>query len=287
MAKSSPKRRAGARTGGRAPAGSPPPSPPRAKARRRPHRGQGTRDAAEADGTGTGDKAGNGTDGGADRAARAATPAQRRKAAPERRGILTGDTAPAETLIRLARGPAGEIVPDVAAKLPGRGCWLEPDRAALETALAKRRFQGLAARGFKAPVSAEQVPGDLADWIDRLLARRCLDRLGLERGAGHVVTGFEKVAEALRRGQTAVLIHAADAAADGRAKLDRLAGAGVTVVDLFDRQELSLALGRGNVVHAAVNPSGGARTLLLDVKRLARYRGIETGHAGIVPDEKG
>jgi len=193
---------------------------------------------------------------------------------PERRGILSGETQAADHLIRLVRDPDGRIVPDIAHKLPGRGAWLDPDRARLETLIGKRKLAGALARAFKSPVTADQIPADLPQMIDRLLLKRCLDRLGLERKAGRLTTGFDAVADRLKTGAARILLHATDAGADGVAKLGRLTAPDMPVIRLFSREEMSLALGRDNVVHAALDPGGGADRLLADARRLAFYRGL-------------
>ena len=97
------------------------------------------------------------------------------------------------------------------ARLPGRGLWLtSPPRYSGEgSGQAPVR-----ARGAKAPSS---VADGLADRVEALLARRCVDLIGLARRAGQAVTGFAKVEAALDKGEAAVLVEAADGAA-GRAR---------------------------------------------------------------------
>src|SRR5690606_17454 len=110
---------------------------------------------------------------------------------------------------------------------------------------------------------------DLSDQVEALLARNCLSLLGLARRSGLLVTGFEKVAEALAADPAAVLVTATDGSADGRNKLAR---PGRKVIALFTRDELSLALGRENVVHAALTPAGIGARLLAEAERLAGFR---------------
>jgi predicted RNA-binding protein YlxR (DUF448 family) len=78
---------------------------------------------------------------------------------PQRRCLLTGQRADAETLLRFAivkvDGAVGEgVVPDPAHRLPGRGLWLAPAPDAVATAMAK----GLFARAAKRKL---QLPADL------------------------------------------------------------------------------------------------------------------------------
>ena len=72
----------------------------------------------------------------------------------------------------------------------------------------------------------------------------------------------------------AVLIEARDGARDGREKLRRLCP-GVPVVELFSSRELGLALGRENVVHAALTSDGFADRFIMEVRRLQGFRSLE------------
>jgi predicted RNA-binding protein YlxR (DUF448 family) len=196
----------------------------------------------------------------------------------ERTCIVTREKRAPEDLIRFVVDPAGVVVPDIARRLPGRGVWVCIDRAAVEKARASRAFS----RAFKRQAEA---PDDLADRVDRLLADRLRQALSLALKSGAVVTGFMKVDAAIASGSVGVLVHASEAAADGRAKLDRKLHAirmarleetgrapDIAVVDLLGSAELSLATGRANVVHAALTNGGAARNFAREAERLRRYR---------------
>jgi predicted RNA-binding protein YlxR (DUF448 family) len=181
-----------------------------------------------------------------------------------RRCILSGEREEAQGLLRFAIGPGAKVVPDVCGDLPGRGYWLTPTRAAVREALSRRAF----AKAARQPVT---VDADLADVVERLLTRRCLDLLGLARRAGVVTVGFEPVRAALRAERVGVLVAARDGAADGRGKLRALAP-GLRVVEAFTVDELGLALGRENVVHAALAPGRVADRFYAEVRRLGGFR---------------
>ena len=177
---------------------------------------------------------------------------------PERKCILSGEHAARDDLIRLALGPDGQVAPDVRARAPGRGAWLGVDRTAVDAANAKGKLRGALARAFK--TNALDVPADLGARIEAALRQAVLDRLGLEARASNLILGAEKIEVAARRGQVALLLHAADASAEGRRKLDQAwrvgteqEGSGAQgLVFPEGRTILSLALGRENVVHAAI-----------------------------------
>jgi hypothetical protein len=179
-------------------------------------------------------------------------------------------------MIRFVLGPDGALVPDLAAKLPGRGAWVIADRAAIETAVKK----GLFARALEAPAKA---PDGLADLIEGLLARRLLELLGQARKAGTLLLGAANVQAAARGGKVAALIEAQDGAPDGRRKsLSALRAGGrfdpvrpmegALLVACFSSQELSLALGRENVIHAALPEGGLAVRFLAEARRLHGFR---------------
>jgi hypothetical protein len=185
-----------------------------------------------------------------------------------RRCIAGRERRPRDVLVRFVVDPAGAVVPDVDARLPGRGVWLSAARGAISLAVAKGLFAKAAGRRV-------HVAPDLADQVETMLVRRCLDLLGLARRAGQLVAGFDQVADALRRGEVAVLLAARDGAADGRRKLRALAR-DVPVIEAFDRRELGGAVGRDETVHLALAPGGLARRLLAERARLAGFRPAAT-----------
>jgi hypothetical protein len=201
---------------------------------------------------------------------------------PERKCILSGEHGARDSLIRLALGPDGQVAPDVRAKAPGRGAWIGVDRATLDAANANGRLKGALARSFKSgEVSA---PADLGAKIEAALRQAVLDRLGLEARAGNLVTGADRIETAARKGEVHLLLHASDAGADGRSKLDqawRIGGGadgfqGQGLVFPAERAILSLALGRQNVVHIA----------LIDRAAAARVRhALDRWRAFIGPNE--
>lgn len=190
-----------------------------------------------------------------------------------RRCIATRAPRPAETLIRFVVGPGSTLVPDLAARLPGRGMWVDANREVLARALARNQF----AKAARAPVTA---PADLVDQVQAMLLRRCLDLVGLARRAGELVVGFDQVEEWLRRGRCGLVLTASDGSADGRRRIEALAGV-VPVLDPFDRAELGSAVGREEAVHAGIADRGLARQLQDELGRLHGFREFRmpAGHA--------
>ena len=184
---------------------------------------------------------------------------------PKRRCLTTRASGPVDGLIRFVLAPDGAVVPDLKRRLPGRGAWVAARAAAVREAARRNLF----ARAFRKP--ARPAP-DLAEQVDRLMEARALEALALANKAGRVVTGFAKVEAALRGEDVAALIHAAEAAEDGVRKLAAKAPARVETIRLFTGEQLDLALGRTNVVHAVLIAGDISRLALERAAALARYR---------------
>jgi predicted RNA-binding protein YlxR (DUF448 family) len=195
---------------------------------------------------------------------------QGRAAYAVRRCAVTRAERRKDGLIRFVLGPDGTIVPDLKGKLPGRGVWLTAAHDTVAEAIKRKAF----GRAFKADTKPAE---GLADQVDRLLAQAALGALALANKAGEVVFGQAKIEEALKKGGVIVLIHASDAAQDGCRKLDKKAlsassGRGIPALRDFTADELSLASGRSNVIHAALIQGGAARKFLAAASRVERYR---------------
>lgn len=182
---------------------------------------------------------------------------------PERRCIVSGERGDPAGLLRFVVGPDAAVVPDLEGELPGRGMWVTSRQSAVAEAVRRKAFS----RAARAPVKA---PPELPDMVAGLLRRRALARLGLAQRGGALVAGADKVRDWVEKGRAGLLLQAADGAADGRRRLAHLAQA-LPLVALYDGQELSLALGRENVVHAAIAAGGAAERALQDALRLQRY----------------
>jgi uncharacterized protein len=204
------------------------------------------------------------------------------KSATMRMCAVSREVRPIAELIRFVVAPTGEVIPDIKRKLPGRGLWITASRQAVAEAVRRHHFT----RGFKKNV---RVAPTLADDTEALLVRSTVEALGIAAKAGQVVSGFAKVESALsqQQGRSALsaLIHAADGAADGIRKLDALARQieasqgryegqppALPTVTCLTSEELDLALGRANVIHAAVLAGPASRTFLSRSQTLVRYR---------------
>jgi predicted RNA-binding protein YlxR (DUF448 family) len=187
----------------------------------------------------------------------------------ERRDIVSGEILPEDQLIRFVASPDGEIVPDLAATLPGRGIWVRSEKTSIAQAVKKNLFS----KSAKASVKATP---DLGDRVELLLVSRMKADLGLALRSGALHVGFDQVDKALRSDTPpAVVIAARDGSADGRRKIfaaSHARGLKVETIDCLNSAELSVALGRENVIHAALKSGRLQERLSFDAKRLNGIR---------------
>ena len=191
---------------------------------------------------------------------------------------VTREVRPIDELIRFVVSPTGEVVPDLKRKLPGRGLWVSASRRVVAEAVRRNQF----GKGFKRAV---QVAPALSETTEALLERSLVEALAMAAKAGQVVSGFGKVETALALRQVQILIHAADGAADGIRKLNAVIRQNTgqntengneshpfPVVTALTSEQLDLALGRSNVIHAALLAGPASKTFLSRSHTLVRYR---------------
>ncbi len=200
-----------------------------------------------------------------------------KKSGPERLCAVTREVKPVAELLRFVAAPDGSVIPDLKRNLPGRGLWITATRETLTEAVKRKSF----AKGFKQDIRAG---ADLIAQTDSLLERAALDALAIAGKAGQVVAGFSKVEAALGREAILAILHAREAAVDGIRKLHAAlhrrfadeAGQIPTISD-FTSQQLDLALGRANVVHAALLAGPAGNSFIARYLRMTRFR---TGDMG-------
>jgi len=210
---------------------------------------------------------------------RADTGPRNANAATERLCVATRSVKPIGEMIRFVVGPEGQVVADLKRKLPGRGVWVTATRQAVDEAIRRKVFP----RAFKRAVGVEP---ELGARVEALLEQSALDALAIAHKSGVLAAGFAKVDAALQREKVVALIHAADAARDGVRKIAAAAkrgapGEAVPVIELFSSAQLDLALGRANVIHAALLANRASDSFLARCRSLERFRtGVPEGRHG-------
>jgi predicted RNA-binding protein YlxR (DUF448 family) len=183
---------------------------------------------------------------------------------PLRTCIVTGEQAAPERMIRFVVGPGGDVVPDLARRLPGRGLWLKAKRAVVEQAVARRLF----AKAARGPATAAP---ELVQRVEGLLLERVLEDLSRARRAGRAVAGFVRVEQMIGRGQAGLLVVADEADGDG---LRKLAQSGLPVERLGDEAALGRLFGREQATYIAVaRDDSSGRFIERIAGGAARWRG--------------
>jgi predicted RNA-binding protein YlxR (DUF448 family) len=184
---------------------------------------------------------------------------------PLRRCAVTRERLAKERMIRFVIGPERQVVPDLAATLPGRGIWLSARGDVIEAAISR----GVFAKAARGPAS---VPPDLTSVLQASLARRIGESLGLARRAGQAVSGFQKAREWLDAGRAGVVVEASDGSIPERDRfLGRHAGK-VTLVTPLDGDAMGAIFGRDQAVHVVVARGRLACRIGQDAERLAGVR---------------
>jgi uncharacterized protein len=199
-----------------------------------------------------------------------------RNAAPERLCIVSREVKPVDAMIRFVVDPDGGVVADLKRRLPGRGVWVTADRVTLADAVKRGAFK----RGFRRDV---KVPADLVDRVDERLVAAALDAFSIAHKAGRVAIGFAKVEAAAGEGKAIALVHATEARADGIRKITQALGMAddasreIPQIRAFTSAQLDLALGRSNVVHAALLAGPASDGFLARWRNLERFRASPEG----------
>ena len=190
---------------------------------------------------------------------------------PVRTCIVTGVEAAPGQMVRFVVGPEGDVVPDLARQLPGRGMWVTAKRAAVEQAVAKRLVS-------KAARQAVKAADDLPERVERLLLERPLADLSRARRAGRAVAGFVRVEQMLGHGRAGLLIVADEADGDGLAKLTKT---GLPLERLGTREILGGVFGRDQAVYVAVARDDASGQFIERIAGgAARWRGYRLNSAG-------
>ena len=205
----------------------------------------------------------------------------------DRTCIVTRKRGTADGMIRFVADPDGNVVADIRARLPGRGCWVTAERACLRQAMKRNLF----ARALKAKVT---VPADLDATVDTLLVSALTGMISMARKAGQVVTGATKVDATVRSGRAIAVFNATDAAAGGVRKIEQACrvatasgGGEISAFRLLSADELAIVMAGGNVIHLAVLAGQAGEGVVKRAKMLDRYRnGAENGHTAGRPAQE-
>lgn len=173
-------------------------------------------------------------------------------------------------LIRFVLSPQGEVLPDLDARLPGRGAYTCISAACLETALRQRLFN----RAFRREVVTLQ-PQAMTEMVARLMRERILGYLGLANRAGKIVSGSSMVCEALRaRVKPGLVLVATDTSAAIAEKVVSLAALhGIDCQRALTKEEFGAILGKAPRSAVAIRQGGFIARLVTEIQRLRNFLG--------------
>lgn len=180
-----------------------------------------------------------------------------------RKCIVTGNVIDKSGLLRFTVTPDRLVVPDFKKKLPGKGIYVTNSRRLLQKAIEKNLFA-------KAAKQKAKVAPELDLMVEQLLRKHALDAVSLARKAGVLVTGLEKVLEAIKKDKVAFVSEAKDAGDDGHQRIV-LAARELEIFRLFDIEELDTALNKVNTVHAAFLKGEMAKMVHNEFNKLADF----------------
>ncbi|MBJ6726745.1 DUF448 domain-containing protein [Geomesophilobacter sediminis] len=186
------------------------------------------------------------------------------KAVPLRSCVACRTNLVKGELLRYVLSPDGEVVPDLQQKLPGRGAYTCLKAGCLTQAVKKRQL----ARALGATGEIDAVR--LVSRVRERFEERIAGYISLANKGGKLVSGSDRVLEQLKKGNTGLLIMAADISPDSADKFQGAAQAHhVPVAVLFDKERLGGLIGKELRSVLAVLDSGfiGPMTLEMD-----RYR---------------
>lgn len=176
-------------------------------------------------------------------------------------------------MLRFVLDPDHVVTPDLKGNLPGRGVWITAKRKDIDLAVKKALFS----RGFKQPVKTDEALGSR---LDGLLETSVLQSLSLAQKSGLVVVGLDKVLDIVAKAKIKGLFFASDGSAGSIAKVtsklqynDRAAD--IEINQSLRSEQLDLAFGRTNVIHAALRVGGITQLCLKNARRLERFRATD------------
>ncbi|AJE03275.1 DUF448 domain-containing protein [Geobacter pickeringii] len=190
------------------------------------------------------------------------------RSAPQRSCLGCRETRDKGDLLRFVLSPDGTLVPDVLAKLPGRGAYTCFSSICVTKAVERKQFS----RAFRCDVVVPPAE-ELTSQIAARLTERVASYLALANKAGKIISGSDMVMERLRKGGgVGLVLLASDISGDIGDKVAGLAKrGGVPCLRMLDKDRFGELLGKGLRSVLAVMVSGFVPSILNEVKRYGNF----------------
>jgi predicted RNA-binding protein YlxR (DUF448 family) len=189
---------------------------------------------------------------------------------PQRSCLGCRETRDRGQLIRFVLSPQGEVLPDLDARLPGRGAYTCISSRCLKAAIKQRLFN----RAFKREVTLLS-PEAMAELVSGLMRERILGYLGLANRAGKIVSGSSMVCDAMRsKAKPGLVLVAADISESIGEKIVSLAAVhGIGCERVLTKEEFGAILGKAPRSAVAVRQGGFIARLVSEIQRLRNFLG--------------
>ncbi len=189
------------------------------------------------------------------------------KSAPQRSCLGCRQVREKSDLLRFVLAPDLSLIPDLQAKLPGRGAYTCIKRGCLEDALRRNQFS----RSFKGQVLSGS-PDVLVQMVAARLEERIASYVALANKAGKLVSGSDSVEEAIRKQKAGLVIIASDVSADIGRKVIRLAARySIPCCCALSRDQLAGLLGKGLRSAVAIAPGGFVAAVTREIERFRNF----------------
>lgn len=195
---------------------------------------------------------------------------QKQQEKPQRSCLGCRQSRDRDALIRFVLSPQGELVPDIEAKLPGRGAYTCVSETCLQAALKQRQFS----RAFKREV-VTMTPDEMTGQVGGIMQRRILGYLGLANKAGQVISGGSLVSDAIRSGQKpGLILVATDVSESIGEKIELLAAVHhVACFRIMKKDDFGAILGKAPRSAVAIRAGGFVAQLTHEIERYRNFLG--------------
>jgi ribosomal protein L7Ae-like RNA K-turn-binding protein len=159
------------------------------------------------------------------------------------------------------------LVPDIMAKLPGRGAYTCVSRQCLKDALKRNQFS----RAFKVPVIIKDSTG-FADSVSARFEERIASYVALANKAGKVISGSDMVVDAIKRNKAGVVLIASDVSTEIGQKIAFTASRDSTpYCNVLTRDRLGALIGKGLRGAVAIQPGDFVAVVLKEIERFRNF----------------
>lgn len=195
---------------------------------------------------------------------------QKQQNKPQRSCLGCRQSRDRDRLIRFVLSPGGEVVPDIEAKLPGRGAYTCVSEGCLRAALKQRQFS----RAYKREVVTIS-PDEMTEQVAGIMQKRIMGYIGLANRSGQVISGGSMVSDAIRGSRKpGLILVSADISADIGKKIEMLAAFHhIACIRIMKKDDFGAILGKAPRSAIAIRAGGFVAQLTHEIERYRNFLG--------------